>query len=112
MVSPKMLTLMNSTGLTGVKEIRASLLYDPNALQLSDFFSENTDAQIIKIANEPGVITINVRYKNPIDIPADTKILRVNYEKKNGDKAIVNLAETTFVTDGGVYELTNEPVEF
>jgi hypothetical protein len=103
---------MNSTGLTGVKEVRASFLYDSNALQFSDFFSENKDAQIIKMANEPGVITVNIRYRDPIDIPADTKILRVNYEKKADAKVVVNLAETTFVTDNGSYQLSNESTEF
>jgi hypothetical protein len=107
-----MLSLVNSTGLSGVKELRASILFDPNSLTLSDFFSENQDAQIIKIANEPGVITVNIRYHNAIDIAPDTKILRVNYEKKGEAKTVVNLAETEFVTDNGNYSLSNESVEF
>ena len=112
LVSPKMLTLTNSTGLSGVKEIRASFLFDPNVLSLTDFFSENKNTQIIKMANEPGIVTVNIQYKNPQDVPPDTKILRIDYEKKGDAKTVVNLAETQFVTDNGTYNLSNESTEF
>ena len=107
-----MLSLVNNAGLTGVTEVRASFFYDANALTLTDFFSENKEAQIIKMANEPGIVTINVHYKEPTNLPENTKILRVSYEKKGDAKTVVNLAETKFVTENGTYNLSNGSAEF
>jgi len=111
-VSPKILSLINNTGLTGVKEIRASFFYDPNVVTLSDFFTENKEAQIIKMANEPGIVTINIHFPKVQDIAEGSKILRINYDKRGEAKTVVNLAETKFVTDNGTYNLTNTPAEF
>ena len=95
-----------------MKELRLSLLSDPATIQFKDFFSENKDAEIIKMANEAGIITLNIRYSKPIDLPAGTKLLSVVYDKKSDKKTVINLAETVFATANGVYELSNAPLEF
>lgn len=107
------LDLRMGTALEGVSELRVSFLFDPANLALKDFLTENKDLEIIKIANEPGIVTLNLRFKSPASIAPESKILSIVYDRKDEKKkTVINLAETSFVTKGGTYELANAPLEF
>ncbi len=108
-----LLSLELNTNLSAVTEMRVSFLYDTSTLTLKDFFSENKSVEIIKMTNESGIVTLNLHYKEPQNFSANTKLLSIVYERKVSDKkTVVNLAETSFVTKEGTYELKSVPLEF
>lgn len=96
----------------GVKEFRLTLLSDPTTVKIRDVFSTDKDAEIVKISNDPGVLLLNVRYTKAKDIPAGTEFAMVAYSKTGSGKTVLNFIETSFVSDGATYELSNAPLEF
>ncbi len=103
--------LKNSSSMASVSEIRLSLLFDPNSLKLTNFLSENKNAEIINISNIPWVVLLNIKYTNPINIEKNSDILKIVYDKTKEWKTNINLAETIFVSEKNLYELTNFWIE-
>lgn len=95
-----------------VREIRATMLWNPESFAIRDAFSLDTEAEIVKMANEPGVMLVNVRFRSPKTLPAGTDLFTAAYAKTGAGKAVVNLSETSFVSQDGTYELSNSASEF
>jgi hypothetical protein len=108
-----LLKLRFAPGAKSVREFRATLLSNPSALKILDVSStDDKTAEIVKIANEPGVMLVNVRYPEAKDIAPNADLVTVAYQKTGSGKTVVNLAETSFVSSGATYDLSNSPVEF
>lgn len=97
---------------TGVKEFRATLLSDADAVKIRDAFSTDQDVEIVKIGNDPGYLLLNLRYAEPKDFAAGSELVTIAYAKTGSGKTVVNLAETAFVSEGVSYELSNASIEF
>ncbi len=93
-------------------EVRATLLWNPESVQVRDVFSTDKDAEIVKISNEPGILLLNVRFKTPKTLPAGSDIATAAYAKTGSAPAVVTLSETAFVAKDGTFELSNSAAEF
>ena len=107
-----LLKLRVSKPLTNVKEIRATVLFDAKGLKVRDVFTTDNSADIIKLSNIDGVMLVNVRYKQPKDIPAGSDVATFAATKTGSGRSVVNLAETQFVSGKDTYELSNQAIEF
>lgn len=94
-----------------VKEIRATLVSDAQALSVKDVFTTDKDAEITKISNVEGMTLVNVRFSTPKDLPAGTEIATVAYSKSGSEAVALNLVETAFVSGAETYELSSSAIE-
>lgn len=94
-----------------VKEIRATIVSDAQALSVKDVFTTDRDAEITKVSNVEGMTLVNVRYATPKDLPAGTEIATVAYSKSGSEPVVLNLVETAFVSGNETYELSSSAIE-
>ncbi len=95
----------------GVKEVRATFVSDAEALKINDVFTVQKDAEIVKISNVEGMMLVNVRFASAKDLPAGTELAMLAYSKIGSGKTQISLVETSFVSEGGEYELTSSAIE-
>jgi hypothetical protein len=95
-------------------EVRFTLLANDSKIKLSNFFSEAKDRNVIVDSHVPGVYSVIVEFQKPTDIPADSILLFVAYERsaKDGEKTTVNMAESQFRSKDASYHLSNRALEF
>ena len=106
------LKLKLSKAASQAKEIRATVVFDSKKLAVKDVFTTNKNAEIVKSSTVDGLLLLNVRYITPEDVPADSEIATIVAVKNTKEKAPVNLVGTQLVTNDGMFELTNEAVEY
>lgn len=106
------LKLKVSKAATAAKEIRATIVFDSKKLAVKDVFTTNKNAEIVKSSTVDGILLVNIRYITPENIAADSEIATVVAVKSSKEKAPVNLVGTQLVTADGMFELTNEAVEY
>lgn len=106
-----LLKLRLDRGAKSVKELRATFVSDASALKIRDVFTTDKDAEITRISNVDGMDLVNVRFKAPRDLSAGTEIATVAYSKAGASKTQIGLVETSFVSEGADYELSNSAIE-
>ena len=106
------LKLKISKAASSVKEVRATVVFDSKKLSVKDVFTTNKNAEIVKSSTVDGLLLLNIRYITPENITADSEIATIVAVKSTKEKAPVNLVGTQLVTTDGMFELTNEAVEY
>jgi hypothetical protein len=91
--------------LPATKEVRFSLVYNPESLKINDVFSGNTRYEITKISNVPGYMLINIRLKSPDTIPAG-EFLTISTNRLTATPGSINMIEAQFVSEGATYQLS------
>ncbi len=98
---------------TNVREIQATVLFDPTALKMLNLENdEDKNIEISKVSNIDGVALVIVRFKTPANVVANTDLFTVAFARKNKAATPINLASTSLVSDGTLYELTSKGLEF
>ncbi len=107
-----MLKIQTNSRLENVSRMILPLAFDPEALTISDVFSEDKELEVVKNSNIPGNSTITILFKKPRNIAEKTPIVTIVY-KKVKPQTILNLGETQFKSmDGTLYDLSNSSFEF
>ncbi len=106
-----LLKMVLSRPAKGVKEVRATLVSNAEALKINDVFTAQKDAEIVKISNVDGMMLVNVRFASPQDLSSGAEIAMLAYSKTNPERTQISLVETSFVSEAGEYELTNSAIE-
>ena len=109
-----MLKIKTTIVMDTVSSMSISFAFDPEALIISDVFSQNKNIVVGKIANIPGQITLMLLLNKPETLSANSEIVTLVYKKKKPGITSINLAETQyFKSSGSTYTpLSNSPFEF
>ena len=106
-----LLLLRTSTAMTNVRQIRATLLVNPDAISIDEPFSDKKSVHIIRNANIPGVVQFIIELSEDTTFHAGDTLLYINYTKKSSEVSRVNLSDTEFTSRAGTYLLTNTSFE-
>ena len=106
------LNLKAWTSFSKANEINLSILFNPETLKLADFTTDDKDATITKIANDPGVFNFTIKFKSPTDMKEWDVIAKLFLNKLKPELSSINLAQTMFISEWKTFELTNSPIEY
>lgn len=91
-----------------VMEVDATLIMDPTSVEIANMATSDTNAEIMKNSNIPGVTLLMIRFKTPRTIEAGANVASLVLKKKKDTETPLNLASTRFIADGESYDLTNQ----
>jgi len=107
------LDLKIGSDISKASELTASFLFDPESMKLADLYSDDKNVEITKVSNVPGIYFVSFKYKTPTDIKSGTTLWKIQVNKlKNDTKIVINMAQTNFLSNSKMYELTNSSFEF
>jgi hypothetical protein len=106
------INLSTNTSLSNVNEIRVTFLFDASAVKFASVFSKNNQADLAVTSSVDGVMLVIVRFQEPTTLSAGENILSIVAKKTKKELSVINLAETQFISDNKIYQLSNTPLEF
>jgi len=103
----------NAQKMQEVTELSFSLAYNSELLTFGEYSSEIGSWNISLIENSEGFSTFLMNFTTPVNIPGETQILTLEYEKSSQETAYINTINVNFTdTDNEKYILSTQGIIF